>query len=244
MRYSSEYENGHRGGRVKYAMLRALFMTVLCFQMTSVSAESSDEYRGAQVYLERCALCHGSKGLGEGPMALLIHDYPDTRLKNSQNSVDSVRRIVEHGSDPETTSALSPPWRDELSVTDIKAVTEFIGVLRNDFNYASKLLSSAEIAPGRFDGRKIFRARCETCHGVSGKGDGRMSRIIRDPSPADLTRSTLSRDDTIAIVSAGGKALGRSDKMPPWGQELLYAELVSVVNYLESIRETQAELSD
>ena len=139
---------------------------------------------------------------------------------------------------------LSPPWKDELSDADIEAVTEFIDVLRYDFNYATQLLASVEISPGKFDGKKIYRARCETCHGASGKGDGRMSRIVRNPSPADLTRSTLSHDQTIAIVSSGGRAQGRSERMPPWGQELLYAELVSVVNYLESIRTAQAELSD
>ncbi len=229
---------------MRFTMPRALALAVLCLQVARVSAESTDEHRGAQVYLERCALCHGSKGLGEGPMALLVHDYPNTRLKSSDNSGHAVRRIIENGSDPKTTRALSPPWKDELSDADIEAVTEFIDVLRYDFNYATQLLASVEISPGKFDGKKIYRARCETCHGASGKGDGRMSRIIRNPSPADLTRSTLSHDQTIAIVSSGGRAQGRSERMPPWGQELLYAELVSVVNYLESIRTAQAELSD
>ena len=229
---------------MKLLVLRALGLAMLCFQMAGVSAERTDEHRGAQVYLERCALCHGSKGLGDGPMALLVHDYPDTRLKAGDNNSHSVRRIVENGTDPASSGAFSPPWRDELAESDIEAVTKFIGILRNDFDHASKLLASVEIAPDRFDGRKIYRARCETCHGQSGKGDGRMSRIIRNPPPADLTRSTLSHDETIAMVSAGGKAQGRSESMPPWGQELLYAELVSVVNYLVSMRTTQAELSD
>ena len=227
-------------------VLRVLLPGILFLflQMVSVGAESADANRGALVYLERCALCHGSKGLGEGPMALLVHDYPDTSLKSSTGSNHSVRRIIEYGSDPDTGSALSPPWRDELPASDIEAVTAFIELLTSDFDYATKLLSWVNVEPDRFDGRKIFRARCKTCHGSSGRGDGRMSRIIRNPSPADLTRSTLTHDEMLAIVSAGGGAVGRSDRMPPWGQELLYPELVSVVNYLFSIRTTQAELSD
>lgn len=225
--------------------MRALILGVFFLQATSVVADATDTHsRGAQVYLERCALCHGSKGLGEGPMALLIHDYPDTRLKTGGNAVHSVRRIIEEGSNSESGKGFSPPWRDELAAADIDAVTQFIDILRRDFDYATKLLTSVEISPGRFDGRKIYRARCETCHGSSGQGDGRMSRIIRNPSPADLTRSTLSHDETIAIVSAGGKAVGRSGRMPPWGQELLYSELVSVVNYLLTMRAAQAELAD
>ena len=224
---------------------RLLILVICSLQLTSVSAESADmSLRGAQVYLERCALCHGSKGLGEGPMALLIHDYPDTRLKASDNTEHSVRRIVENGSSLTNGNPLSPPWKDELAASDIDAVITFVDLLRYDFDYATQLLASVEIAPDRFDGRKIYRARCETCHGRSGQGDGRMSRIINNPPPANLTRSTLSHDQTISIVSAGGKAVGRSGRMPPWGQELLYSELVSVVDYLFSLRMTQAELSD
>jgi len=225
--------------------LRVLLLVACSLQIASVSAESNDaSFRGAQVYLERCALCHGSKGLGEGPMALLIRNYPDTRLKESINSEHSVRRIVENGSSHTAGSTLSPPWKDELSASDIAAVTKFVDLLRDDFDHATQLLTSVKIAPDRFDGRKIYRARCETCHGRAGMGDGRLSHILRDPLPANLTRSTLSHDQTISIVSAGGKAVGRSGSMPPWGQELLYSELVSVVNYVLSLRASQAEWSD
>jgi len=69
-----------------------------------------------------------------------------------------------------------------------------------------------------------------------------MSRVIRNPPPTDLTQTTLSHQETIAIISAGGKAVGRSERMPPWGQELVNAELLSVANYLATLRVGEDDL--
>jgi len=224
-------------------VLQLLTLMALCLQLVSVSAEDTDEvHRGARIYLERCSLCHGSKGLGEGPMALLIRGYPDTRLKTVEEADRSVRSIVEFGASSESVSSLSPPWRDELAVAEIEAVSTFVEVLRNDFGRATEVLASVNVPPERIDGRKIYRARCEGCHGATGKGDGRMSRVIRNPPPTDLTQTTLSHQETIAIISAGGKAVGRSERMPPWGQELVNAELLSVANYLATLRVGEDDL--
>ena len=226
---------------MKRRILQLLTLATLCLQFLNVSAEDTDVNRGARVYMERCALCHGSKGLGEGPMALLIRDYPDTRLKKVDSFNQSVRRTVELGAYQESGSYLSPPWRDELAAEDIEAVTSFVEVLRSDFARATEVLASVYIDPERIDGRKIYRARCEGCHGATGEGDGRMSRVISNPPPADLTQSLLTKAQMIAIISAGGEALGRSKRMPPWGQELVSAELLSVVNYLTTLRMVEPE---
>ena len=141
-------------------ILQLLMLVVLCLQLVNVSAEDTKVDRGARVYLERCALCHGSKRLGEGPMVLLIRDYPHTRLKKVDGFEQSVRRTVELGASQASSSSLSPPWRDELAAEDIEAVTSFVEVLRNDFTRASEVLASVYIPAERIDGRKIYRARC------------------------------------------------------------------------------------
>ena len=226
---------------ISMSFARVAALVLLCLQFTNASANDPELQQGARVYLERCALCHGSKGLGEGPMALLVQDYPDTRLKSNKQPNHVMRQIVEFGNGQDSNNELSPPWRDELAVAEINAVTAFVAVLQSDFESATRLLASVYIPPEKIDGRKIYRARCESCHGEAGQGDGRMSRVIQNPSPADLTRSTLSKQDTIAIISAGGEAMGRSTRMPPWGQELANSELLSIVNYLTSMRTTGVE---
>ena len=221
--------------------MRLIALMLLSLQFTSAQASESEVQQGARVYLERCALCHGSKGLGEGPLALLVQDYPDTRLKTHKQPNHMVRKIVEFGTAQETHNSLSPPWRNELATSEIDAVTAFVAVLQSDFKRASQLLASVNIPPERIDGKKIYRARCENCHGVTGEGDGRMSRVIRNPPPANLTRSDLSVEEMITIISAGGEAVGRSNRMPPWGQELAHSELLSIINYLTSMRTADSE---
>lgn len=223
------------------AALSLLFVSVNVSVNVSADANDNDAHNGARIFLERCALCHGSKGLGEGPMALLVRGYPDTNLKTTEESAKPVRHIVEFGNTSSSAKTLSPPWRNELAVTEIAAVTSFVELLQNDFGQAQRALTSVDIAPENIDGRKIYRARCESCHGATGKGDGRLSRLIRNPAPTNLTRSLLSHQETVAIISAGGRAMGRSDSMPPWGQELVHAELVSVATYLASLRMIETE---
>jgi len=152
-----------------------------------------------------------------------------------------LRQIVEFGTAQDTHNTLSPPWRNELATSEIDAVTAFVAVLQSDFKRASQLLASVNIPPERIDGRKIYRARCESCHGVTGEGNGRMSRVIRNPPPANLTRSVLSAEEMMTIISAGGEAVGRSNRMPPWGQELAHSELLSIINYLASMRTADNE---
>ncbi|MFK8013999.1 MAG: cytochrome c [Gammaproteobacteria bacterium] len=86
------------------------------------------------------------------------------------------------------------------------------------------------------DGPGVFLHYCALCHGDEGRGDGRMARLITSPSPADLTRSTLSRDGLRQIIGKGGEAVGRSAKMPSWEQQLTTTELSAVVAYVYSLK--------
>lgn len=219
----------------------ALLLSATINAETSVTPAAIDIYdkeqqiKGASIYIERCALCHGTKGMGEGPLALLIREYPDTNLKNSKKSLDSVRTTIRFGS---PSNQLSPPWQHELQNEDIAAVTAFVDLLRNDHSRAIQQLASVNIEPKNRRGQKIYRARCEQCHGAEGKGDGRMSRIYKNPPPSNLTGSSLSHNETVAIISAGGAGVGRSESMPPWGQELISSDILSVTRYLSTLRQS------
>ncbi|MFK5915805.1 MAG: cytochrome c, partial [Woeseiaceae bacterium] len=48
-----------------------------------VEAQSCVTY-GANVFQARCALCHGTDGLGEGILSLQLKDYPNTNLRDSK----------------------------------------------------------------------------------------------------------------------------------------------------------------
>jgi mono/diheme cytochrome c family protein len=83
-------------------------------------------------------------------------------------------------------------------------------------------------------GRAVFESHCVTCHGASGKGDGRVARLY-NPKPSDLTASTQSDSYKSNIIRKGGASVGRSVIMPAWGGELSDAEIGDLVAYLRLI---------
>ncbi len=99
--------------------------------------------QGARVYQQRCELCHGSKGMGEGALALTLKDYPSTNLLKPkyQTDINSVRQQIIYGGSQGQMHQLSPPWGDELTWTEIESTTLFIAILRENPKAAFELLS-------------------------------------------------------------------------------------------------------
>ena len=62
----------------------------------------------------------------------------------------------------------------------------------------------------------VFRARCSTCHGIGGKGDGAASASL-NPKPRDLTskewQASVKDDHIRKIIIGGGQAVGMSATM-------------------------------
>ena len=68
------------------------------------------------------------------------------------------------------------------------------------------------------EAQEIFRVRCVTCHGATGKGDGPGSAAL-NPKPRDYTSAEWQKsvtDEHLAkIIVEGGAAVGLSPLMPP-----------------------------
>ena len=85
-----------------------------------------------------------------------------------------------------------------------------------------------------FRGSLVFVNYCVTCHGPNADGNGRAAKLY-DPRPANLRESDKNDAYMRLIVARGGKALARSEFMPPWGEELTEEQIGDVVSYLQSI---------
>jgi mono/diheme cytochrome c family protein len=83
-------------------------------------------------------------------------------------------------------------------------------------------------------GEIVYQNYCALCHGVQADGRGRAARIY-DPRPANLRESTKPDAYKELIIRKGGKAVGRSQHMPPWGEELTDEQISDVVRYLRSV---------
>ena len=107
--------------------------------------------------------------------------------------------------------------------------------------YAQVLVSTSKPLLARdgpdatvFRGSLVFFNYCVTCHGPNADGKGRAARLYTPP-PADLRNSDKNPEYMKLIVRLGGKAVARSEFMPPWGEELTEEQIGDVTAYLQSI---------
>ncbi|HUL94238.1 MAG TPA: c-type cytochrome [Burkholderiales bacterium] len=196
---------------------------------------------GAHVFQARCALCHGSDGLGGGVVPLSVPGYPPTNLLQPKHAhdADELRKLVSGGPGVKGVSSFMPPWADELTLTQIESVVQFLVYLRKDTE-AARLMLRAEAAamkPSTSIGRALYQGRCALCHGTEGRANGRMAAIIKDPPPFNLTLSRAPDIYLREIIAKGGGAMGRSQRMPPWGGDLNQQEIESVILFLKTLRE-------
>jgi len=214
------------------------------------ASEASDPYEcnkrkpclkhGAEVFHYRCSLCHGNDGLGEGILPLALGNYPNTNLLEPRfgKSLRRIEDVIRKGGKMKKVNDEMPPWEDELNRREIKSVALFNEFLHRDFEAAVAMLKDLAkgIEPSKRIGRAIYLGRCALCHGKSGRGNGKMVRIIKNPPPFNLTLSRVDDHYLYNIIYKGGEAMNRSPKMPPWGKDLNEQEIESLILYLKTLR--------
>lgn len=86
-------------------------------------------------------------------------------------------------------------------------------------------------------GSIVYRTYCVLCHGTGGQGDGRAAKLYT-PRPANLTVSPFGDAYKEMIIRGGGVSVGRSNFMPPWGDELTEEQIRDLVSFLRELRKT------
>lgn len=196
--------------------------------------------KGAENFIERCVLCHGNLGMGDGLLPATLEGYPSTNLFGKKRVVteESVARYLE------TYNAerhpYSPPWLQELSRAQIMQLTAFTALLVTDRDTATPLLkkaeNTAEVEVSVNRGDVIFRTRCAVCHGKKGKGDGMLAAVVKNPPPFNLTLSRAPDEYLFRIIKLGGGEMGRSPSMPAWGGDLTDFDIRSLILKLKTLR--------
>lgn len=176
---------------------------------------SNPKIRGGIVYKAYCVLCHGESGNGQSKAAKL---YNNSSLVIGKKSAQYYDKIIREGGKALGKSPFMPPWNNELSEEQIEDVISYLSL----------------VSDGAKRGEVVFKTNCILCHGVNGDGKGRASRLY-NPPPADLTRSDKNDDYKRMIITLGGKAMGRSEFMPVWGDQLTPAEIDDAVAYIGTL---------
>ena len=84
----------------------------------------------------------------------------------------------------------------------------------------------------------LYAAYCAACHGPTGRGDGYNVPYLPERPTVHADSSAMSRrpDDTLFdAIYAGGRIVGRSHRMPPFGESLRRAEIRSLVSHIREL---------
>jgi len=196
---------------------------------------------GSKVFNQRCTMCHGNVGMGDGLLPRMIKSYPNTNLRTNTIGKDpqSIREAIIYGGERGLLNQLMPPFGDELTWLEIESLVLFMRLYYKDAEHALELLSqnrTIESANSK-KGQAIYKGRCILCHGINGDGKGKMAKIIKNPPPFNLKASRSPDNYLQDIISKGGEAMGRSPKMPIFGEELNKSDIGHLIAYIKSFRE-------
>ena len=226
---------------------------------------------GGDYYRQYCAVCHGSDGAGDGPFANVLSPSPPDlrRIAERRGSFESLavaewidgrRSVRSHGPSD------MPIWgesfqKDAPKGAGIADETELSARVWLIVEYLRGIQLGVELAPAPRErtladvGRDVFRRNCSSCHGLSGRGNGFLGVLLREP-PADLTAIAARRGGSypsleVAEIIDGRRAVPAHGKreMPVWGdafgtrfsgslgkERAVRGEILLLVEYLRSIQ--------
>lgn len=95
--------------------------------------------------------------------------------------------------------------------------------------------SSSAWSGGMMSGGGTFGTVCASCHGVEGNGDGVLAEIL-DVPPRVLSdaafMSSVSDEHLFKVIKEGGAAVGLTENMTPFAEQLSDKEIRNVILYL------------
>jgi mono/diheme cytochrome c family protein len=170
---------------------------------------AGDPARGAQLFTQNCAVCHGSKG--EGRVGATLNT-----VFVSMNADAELTEIITNGRQPGT---MMPTWGKSkggpLSDQDIADIVAYIKSWGKTYEPPApvppvppeKIPPVAEVTGDPNKGYTIFQQNCAACHGT--KGEGRIGATLTTAFP-----SIAPGAFAIATIRRGVAG----SKMPPWSQ--------------------------
>ncbi len=189
---------------------------------------------GRTAYLESCAMCHGPRGGGDGPLAPdIVH-----RGGRAPTRLDDSARVAELGvavlvatilDASHSRTRLAPPWAAVEDSSVAVAIAGFVPQLSALDSMSAAAIDHrlAEPAGAPERGRLLYATECAVCHGATGRGDGRLAGALwasHHVRPRDLTDAAYfgkrSDADLYGVLALGGGHLGRSVYMPAWNVTL------------------------
>ena len=90
--------------------------------------------------------------------------------------------------------------------------------------------SAASIAAGK----KLYDAQCASCHGATGKGDGKAGALLK-PLPSDLSDADWKHGSTDGEIFTVIRDGARQTSMRAYGSRIPANDIWNLVNYVRTL---------
>ncbi len=173
---------------------------------------------GQNIYLDRCAACHGMDGMGDGAQSGQLSN-PAAALGNFEISRQA--KPVE--------------WFEIVTEGNLESsMPGFESVLsdRQRWDVVAFLYTLSYSQERQVEGAAIYSAECQVCHGLGG-GDGKQAAELGLNQPDWLNPSRLvgfSADELMAVIAHGSES-----GMPAFADKLTPEQIQSVTGTIQTL---------
>ncbi len=212
--------------KMKKYIIATIFIcaAIFCINFTNVYAQ--DAGNGKTIFEKRCYYCHGFNGAGDGPVVPRLDPKPrnfrDAHFKfrttpfNTLPTEDDLFRTITKG----VPGTAMPFFGTLLSESERRDVIAYIKTFNDRWQsegpgQSMQVGSGPAMTPETIaKGKEVFdKAKCFVCHGVDGRGDGPITKTMRNEwgfqyKARDLTKGWLFKggdevQDIFTRVSTG-----------------------------------------
>jgi cytochrome c oxidase cbb3-type subunit III len=185
--------------------------------------------RGRALYERHCAVCHGADGRGDTPVGRLLKPRPRNftdPIEMARLTVDRIYRAIKEGR-PGTAMA---SWKDVLTETEIGDVIDTV----HGFSSAGKAAPFSAERLSLEVGRRIYERECAYCHGIDGRADTEVAKVLNPPprnfaDPVAMARVDDGRMYMAIYRGRPGTAMGGR------GELLTGPEIIDVMRYVRTL---------
>jgi len=174
--------------------------------------------RGAELFKQNCAACHGTDGHGDGWVAHVLLRKPKD-LSATRFSLQLLSQALWNG---KRGTAMSS-WR-ALPRSDLTALAAYVQILHPP---SLPETVSAEVLK---QGSQVFLQNCAPCHGASGDGKGSAAASLI-PEPANFRLKQPDFDYILQVVSEGIPGTA----MPAWNKQISEYDRRAVAHFVRSL---------
>src|SRR3972149_1806455 len=234
-------------------LIAPLFYFLLGEEFASTDVIAS----GKSVYEQRCAVCHGVEGKGDGPAQAFLYPKPRdlTAGRFKIRSTPSGSLPTDEDLFKTITNGISgtsmPSWRS-IPEKERRALVEHIKTFDERFKtQPRKPIGIASPSPRTpqllAKGKQLYQdAGCSDCHGTTGRGDGPSAETLKDDwenpiTPYDFTiagryKAGSSVQDIYRTFATGMAGT----PMPSYADSLSAQEMWGLAYYVQSLSKRPA----